>query len=152
MLSHQTAALAYGWPVGLATLDRVHLTAIELASRSRLVPGAVLHHSGTVANHIQRRGEDLLTEPARTVADGAIRAGDTTLAQVRDVPRERAIEHTGLGVVRWSTPEIDDDPAEVAQRVISAQGVHSVQRGVATQTWRREVITRNRLATNAAST
>lgn len=100
VLSHQTAALAYGWPVGLATLREVHLTAIELSPQSRREAGLVLHHSGTAVNEVQRRNDLLLTSPARTVADclrtlrapqavaiadGALRAGDTTLEEVREV-------------------------------------------------------------------
>lgn len=102
VLSHQTAALAYGWPVGLATLREVHLTAIELSPQSRREAGLVRHHSGTAVNEVARRNGLLLTSPARTVADclrtlwppqavavadGALRAGDTTLEEVRDVLR-----------------------------------------------------------------
>ncbi len=99
-LSHQTAALAYGWPVSIHPRTPVHLTALDVQPRSRRESGRCLHHSDSVVNGAGVVNGMRVLEPPRTAADclrgmsvphgiavvdGAVRMGATTLQQVSTV-------------------------------------------------------------------
>lgn len=97
-LSHQSAALAYGWPVNLRPNAPVHLTALTVRPQSRRTSGLVLHHCDSTANEVRVRQGLVLLAPARTVADclrhlppasavaiadGALRQKDATEREIR---------------------------------------------------------------------
>lgn len=99
-LSHETAAVARGWPVLLQPGSRIHLTALHVEPRSRLAGDVVLHHSDSLINEAELVGSLLTMAPDRTVADclrtmypakavavadAAIRAGGTILTDVEHV-------------------------------------------------------------------
>ena len=99
-LSHLTGAVARGWPVELHPDAAVHLTALHVLPRSRRLDGVVLHHCDSMANDVETVNGWAALTPARTVADclrthrppvsvaiadGAIRAGSTSIEDVRTV-------------------------------------------------------------------
>ncbi len=96
-LSHQTGAVARGWPVRLHPHALVHLTAIMVEPRSRRVADRVLHHSDSVINDVELFDDmPTLTAPRTVadclramrppvgvaVADAAVRDNSTTRAEV----------------------------------------------------------------------
>ncbi|MGN6636396.1 MAG: type IV toxin-antitoxin system AbiEi family antitoxin domain-containing protein [Oryzihumus sp.] len=99
-LSHETAAIAWGWPVLLHPGSPIHLTALHVEPRSRRDGRTVLHHSDSVVNDaLDLRGLTVMP-PARVVADclrtmrpsrgvavadAAVRAGMTFLPEVESV-------------------------------------------------------------------
>lgn len=97
-LSHRTGAAARGWPITLHPDEPVHLTTIHVEPRSRRVGDRFPHHSDSILNDVElvegmpalaaaRTVADCLRTMRRpsgvAVADGAIRAGATTLDDVR---------------------------------------------------------------------
>ncbi len=99
-LSHQSAALARGWPVSIGQDTPVHLTALSTVTRARRSPGVRLHRNTTLeSDTLLAQGcrtlsaartvadclRTLSAERAVPIADGAVRAGDTTAQQVRAV-------------------------------------------------------------------
>ncbi len=99
-LSHQTQALALGWPVRLHPDMPVHLTALYVEPRSRRVADRLLHHSDSMANEVCEAADMRMLTEARCVADclrssrpangvaiadAAIRSGRVTVREVREV-------------------------------------------------------------------
>lgn len=97
-LSHQSAALAMGWPVMLHPDMPVHLTALTVRPRSRRVADTVLHHSDSILNELVELGDLRVLTPDRVVADclrtmrpaggvavadAAVRSGATSIRDVR---------------------------------------------------------------------
>jgi hypothetical protein len=97
VLSHQSAALAMGFPVLLHPAMPVHLTALAVQPRSRRFDGKVLHHSDSIINDVVEMDGLRLLTPDRTVADclrtmrpangvaladQAVRSGATTVQDV----------------------------------------------------------------------
>ncbi len=96
-LSHQTAAVLYGWPIGLHPAGLVHLTALAVQPRSRRVADRYLHHSDSIVNDFHVVDDLAVLTAARTVADclrtmpapasvatadAAVREGATTQVEV----------------------------------------------------------------------
>lgn len=99
-LSHQTRAVATGWPVLLHANALVHLTAVTVEPRSRRVADRILHHSDSIINDVELvNGMPALTAPRTVadclrvmpapagvaVADAALRSGSVSLADVEAV-------------------------------------------------------------------
>ena len=99
-LSHETAAVAWGWPVLIHRDSLIHLTALRVEPRSRREGRVILHHSDSVVNKAVQVDTLTTLAPARivadclrsmrpsravAVADAAVRAGATSLLDVHSV-------------------------------------------------------------------
>ena len=68
-LSHETAAVLWGWPVLLHPGSPIHLTALHVEPRSRRDGRTVMHHSDSVVNEAAKVDGLTVMSAARSVAD-----------------------------------------------------------------------------------